>query len=491
MAKVTTNSKDLWSVDTTMTRPTTTTTDSLLQRRHRRYSTIQQSFLLLSLVLLLSLQTQHDATTNSVFVNAEETTTNTQPEPTCSADDTSTCVAEQSPDDDEARTDYSSSSTEYTQKAQPQQASIHQSHNQHQQDQTTNDDSDIDYHELATMYGVPQNMPENSLQAIQMRLRQTHRYMTDIVHSNTPSPLNAVYTHKVKLQCKNRDPNCVFWASVGECENNPTYMLLKCAPSCFSCEQLDFNHRCGNTNQMDESTNVWQAGDLHKMFQRITTDRYYVDKYHPTILCQPGDPNPTTGDSPWIVLLEDFVSDEECDALIQLGYQQGYERSEDVGDSKFDGTYGSVRSEGRTSENAWCTGNCLQHPLAQQVIDKIENLTAIPSVNSEHLQLLKYEQGQHYNEHHDYIPHHVGRAQGPRILTVFLYLNTVERGGGTHFTNLNITVLPKKGRAVIWPSVLDKNPTMMDHRTHHEAMPVEEGIKYGANAWVRMIRVRV
>lgn len=64
------------------------------------------------------------------------------------------------------------------------------------------------------------------------------------------------------------------------------------------------------------------------------------------------------------------------------------------------------------------------------------------------------------------------RPHGPRILTVFMYLNDVEEGGGTHFGRLGITVQPKKGKVVIWPSVLDEDPEELDERTHHEALPV-------------------
>ena len=114
----------------------------------------------------------------------------------------------------------------------------------------------------------------------------------------------------------------------------------------------------------------------------------------------------------------------------------------------------------------------------------MENITGIPEANGEHLQLLKYQEGQFYKSHHDYIAHHVDRAQHVRILTVFLYLNDVEEGGGTHFNTLKLTVQPKQGRVVIWPSVLDDKPSKKDKRTNHEALPVKKGVKYGANAWL-------
>ena len=73
----------------------------------------------------------------------------------------------------------------------------------------------------------------------------------------------------------------------------------------------------------------------------------------------------------------------------------------------------------------------------------------------------------------------VGSCPFVQLLTVFMYLNDVEAGGGTHFTKLNVTVTPQKGRAVIWPSVLNDRPFDREDLTFHEALPVQAGIKYG------------
>jgi prolyl 4-hydroxylase len=127
---------------------------------------------------------------------------------------------------------------------------------------------------------------------------------------------------------------------------------------------------------------------------------------------------------------------------------------------------------------------CYDDALTKNVLTKIENLTGIPDANSEYLQLLKYEVGQFYNTHHDYIHFHLERAQGVRILTVFLYLNDVDEGGGTNFPQLNVTVEAKRGRVLLWPSVKNESPDVKDFRTEHQALPVIKGIKYGANAWL-------
>jgi prolyl 4-hydroxylase len=191
-----------------------------------------------------------------------------------------------------------------------------------------------------------------------------------------------------------------------------------------------------------------------------------------------------------VITLDNFTTPEECQTLIDLGHKAGYERSKDVGrNQKFDGSFDAVQSTGRTSENAWCSerAECRQDPVVQNVMNRMGKILDIPPENSEDLQLLKYEVSQFYNSHHDYIGHQRDRQCGPRILTVFMYLNDEGlRGGGTRFTDLDITVQPKVGRALIWPSVYDSDPMNKDPRMMHEAMAVEEGTKFGANGWIHM-----
>ena len=59
-------------------------------------------------------------------------------------------------------------------------------------------------------------------------------------------------------------------------------------------------------------------------------------------------------------------------------------------------------------------------------------------------------------------------ACGPRILTFFLYLSDVEEGGETAFPMLGISVKPKKGKALLWPSVIDSDLLQYEARTLHE-----------------------
>ena len=320
--------------------------------------------------------------------------------------------------------------------------------------------------------GIEQDLDmDNYQEEIEQVLEEMEEYKQEIVEGDDED------MKEVLAICKNNNPSCVTWASAGECENNPAYMRFQCPLVCQKCDQLSVKTRC----PLDPDTpNAWKPGSLNEFFTNITTS----DQYETTILSGPGSGSNDDDDGPWVVTIPDFLSDTECDHLVQLGHNEGYQRSADVGDIKKDGTYDALVNEGRTSTNAWCQHSCYQDPIAQQIIGRIAELTNTPETNSEHLQILRYEPGQYYNTHHDYIEHLRDRQQGARLLTVFLYLNDVEEGGGTNFPQLDLTVQPKKGMALVWPSVLDESPDDKDPRTEHGALPVEKGIKYGANAWI-------
>ena len=71
-----------------------------------------------------------------------------------------------------------------------------------------------------------------------------------------------------------------------------------------------------------------------------------------------------------------------------------------------------------------------------------------------------------------------------RVYTFFMYLSTPTKGGGTKFNNLDIINPAIKGNAVLWPSVTSDDPTRDEPYTNHEALTVEEGMKYASNVWI-------
>eukprot|EP00980_Cylindrotheca_fusiformis_P013380 scaffold3410_cov141-Cylindrotheca_fusiformis.AAC.23 len=319
----------------------------------------------------------------------------------------------------------------------------------------------MNYDEAGSDFGVAQTIDSKRGQECLDRIAEARDYMTNKVMVEDSY-------EKTRSLCKNKHKDCTFWSVLGECENNPSYMLLNCAP------MLHIETRC----PLDpDAVDALYPGDVNKLFERIAYSPEYK-QYEPKIVSKPPE-------GPWLIMFENMLSDVEAERLIELGGQRGYERSSDVGKLKPDGTHEKLVNSGRTSTNAWCLGECMEDPIALSVVKRIEDITGIPEPNSENLQLLRYEENQFYQVHSDYIPHHTERPCGVRILTFYMYLNDVEEGGGTNFPYLdNLTVTPTRGRAVLWPSVLDEDPNQKDIRTNHQALPVIKGVKYGANAWI-------
>lgn len=195
--------------------------------------------------------------------------------------------------------------------------------------------------------GEPQIVDGSRTEDILMHIADTRRYMKEKVM------VDSKY-EKVRDICVNKHASCAFWSVVGECEKNPAYMHINCAPVCRTCEQLHVETRC----PLDaHAVDALYPGDLDKMFERITTEPSFK-QYEPIVLSRPsyafGDgPNNTTYNiGIWMIQFESVLSHEEADRMIELGGIRGYERSKDVGEKQADGTYNAHVNTGRTSTNA-------------------------------------------------------------------------------------------------------------------------------------------
>ncbi len=116
-----------------------------------------------------------------------------------------------------------------------------------------------------------------------------------------------------------------------------------------------------------------------------------------------------------------------------------------------------------------------------------------PLAACEPLALLRYQPGEEYRPHRDYLPPARlamadGQIGGQRLYTAFVYLSDVEAGGETDFPELGVRISPKAGRAVLFHNTLaDAAP---DPRTLHAGLPVAAGDKWLATLWIRERDVR-
>jgi prolyl 4-hydroxylase len=235
---------------------------------------------------------------------------------------------------------------------------------------------------------------------------------------------------------------------------------------------------------------AWKAGDLNALFENIVDDANGSGEYltyNPKAQSRPkikadGSPSPprtntiNTDDSPWLVSLENFLTDEEADYLIEVGKRQQYQLSEQRKDSL--GT--------RTSYSAWCRRDCWKDDATvSSVVDRIAKVTKVETKQLSNLQLLRYEEGQKFKQHTDFAAIlSRGRAQGQRLMTFLIYLSDVEEGGETSFPYSGVTIQPRKGHAVLWPNVMNDDPDAKEIRADHMSLPVLKGVKHAVSIYI-------
>ncbi|KAG7559094.1 Prolyl 4-hydroxylase alpha subunit [Arabidopsis thaliana x Arabidopsis arenosa] len=201
--------------------------------------------------------------------------------------------------------------------------------------------------------------------------------------------------------------------------------------------------------------------------------------------------------TPRAFLYKRFLSDEECDHLINLAKGK-LEKSMVVAD---DNSGERIDSEERTSSGMFLTKR--QDDIVANVEAKLATWTFLPEENGEPLQILHYENGQKYDPHFDYYyDKETLKLGGHRIATVLMYLSNVTKGGETVFptwmgktpqlkddswsecAKQGYAVKPRKGDALLFFN-LHPNATT-DPTSLHGSCPVIEGEKWSATRWIHV-----
>lgn len=290
---------------------------------------------------------------------------------------------------------------------------------------------------------------------------------------------------------------CASWAGkdLSGCLWSPGHMALNCPRTCKMCHLRSASARCG---PLQNDNVAMRQGDMSRLFFNLTaTPRLEIAQDGSSIEV-PGEfiwtgrnERPYVvhllSSNPWIVQIDNVLSDYEADEIIGIAHNTGFTGSTTTGEVDDTGTINRKKDMDRTSQQAWCQGSCDDEELINTLYDRIHEITTVPPSNYEHLQMLKYEEGQKYNAHHDLLGlDPIVSACGPRILTFFVYLSEVEEGGETSFTELGINVVPRKGSALLWTNVPVDDYDGIESKTMHAALPVKKGRKYAANAWIHL-----
>ncbi len=184
--------------------------------------------------------------------------------------------------------------------------------------------------------------------------------------------------------------------------------------------------------------------------------------------------------APRVVVFGGLLSDEECEALIELAKPR-LARSLTVQIK----TGGEEVNADRTSNGMFFQRG--ENEVVRKIEERLARLLDWPLENGEGLQVLHYQPGAEYKPHYDYFdPAEPGTATilkrgGQRVATIVMYLGEPDKGGGTTFPDVHLEVAPKRGNAVFF-SYDRPHPST---KTLHGGAPVLAGEKWIATKWLR------
>ena len=128
-------------------------------------------------------------------------------------------------------------------------------------------------------------------------------------------------------------------------------------------------------------------------------------------------------------------------------------------------------------------------PFVMGISRRIDDILGMNSTCGEPIQGQRYLPGQQFKPHNDwfYTSEKYWQLErkrgGQRCWTAMVFLNEVEEGGDTHFTEVGIKIAPKPGVLMLWNNALpDGTP---NEGTMHAGTPVVKGVKYVITKWYR------
>ena len=182
--------------------------------------------------------------------------------------------------------------------------------------------------------------------------------------------------------------------------------------------------------------------------------------------------------------INNFLSHEECDLIIKLATEHGLKKS-----GLYEGNKDEYDETVRKSENTWLEDG--DHPTIAEISKRVAKLVNIPVSHQESLQVVHYGVGGKYEPHFDACKDDKKKCErmngksGARYMTVLIYLNTVEEGGGTRFPEINKIVKAEKGKAVVFQNV-DPSTEKVLPKALHGGDPVLKGEKWICNKWIHI-----
>lgn len=190
----------------------------------------------------------------------------------------------------------------------------------------------------------------------------------------------------------------------------------------------------------------------------------------------------TVSDAPRVRRLNAFATAAECRWLIEAS------RGQLARATVFDHASGELIEDPARNSSAVSLTFAEMNVVTEILRTRIASALHVPVRAFEPAQLLRYEVGQEFVPHVDFLnPALAGYAeqlarQGQRIATFLIYLNEDFEGGETAFPAIGLKIRARTGDALFWAN-LDHNHNP-DPQTLHAGLPPTSGEKWVFSQWI-------
>ena len=176
-----------------------------------------------------------------------------------------------------------------------------------------------------------------------------------------------------------------------------------------------------------------------------------------------------------IKVYDDIFKEDVCEYIVKYCEKNSlFSRSKVVNDSE----YIKDVSEVRTSFTSFIKDR--DDIIFKFIYEKVADLLDLPQSYIEDLQCVRYTKGQEFKVHFDTL---YTSDLNSRFHTLLLYLNDDFSGGETFFPEVDMKIRPKTGRLLHFINKKQTGERIL--YSAHAGLPVENGVKYACNIWVK------
>lgn len=306
-------------------------------------------------------------------------------------------------------------------------------------------------------YGVAQQVEGDVHVDVLKNIQSTVSYMERM-------QLTSTLSKQTLSECINEKDLCAFWASTGECEKNTSFMTDNCSPSCQSCHLIDYETRCPHRDpQLEPAVG---NSELDDVFEAIVS----IDIQGLQVHSRPKENVASTDfkHRPWVITIDDFLTTEECDTMIELTYGKTLDNLVIV-----------QEADGSTKSFCMDKNGCYNHAVTQAIYKRLSTFLAMPIENFDYLDINKVTSSYSRRKYHNIGKNYVDNQCGPAIISITTFLNDapMDNEGGISFPVLNKTIAAKKGRIVIWPNVINSDMRRKDIRMFYYYQGITDEIE--------------